>query len=117
MAGPMSRILQPGSISSTPATRVSAPATGSRAITESTGSTSFPPPFASTSRAVSSAWRKPPGLNSVTVDWLPEVTPWSGVKPVSPKMTFTRSRGTKSSSATNWVCTVEKPFPNSIFPE
>ena len=29
----------------------------------------------------------------------------------------TRFIGTYSSSATNWVCTVEKPCPNSHFPE
>jgi hypothetical protein len=36
---------------------------------------------------------------------------------VTPKTTLTRLNGTDSSSAINWVCTVEKPCPNSILPE
>src|SRR5882757_6948696 len=51
-----------------------------------------------------------------SIDWLPDVTPSFGVRPVSPEIMWTRPSGRSSSSAAIWASAVKMPCPSSTLP-
>src|SRR6516162_9217274 len=63
----------------------------------------------STRRARASAQASRIAVPPYSIDWLPEVWPWSGVCAVSPEIILTRASGRSSSSAAICASVVEIP--------